>query len=307
MPEVCYLPDHKKVETETGETILQVSLRAAIPHAHACGGNARCSTCRVMVHEGLEHLGPRNEKEKLLAERLQFCPEIRLACQAKITGDVEVRRLVLDEEDIELTDQLGAPVAFAPVGEEKHVTILFADIRGFTTFSESLPAYDVVHVLNRYFHQVGQAISFNGGHIDNYMGDGLMALFGVEEPRDSAFNAVKAGLGMLEAVARLRPYLENICNRSFRIGIGIHYGEVVVGSIGHDRTKRVTAIGDSVNLASRIESANKKAETELLISEDTYDEVKARVLTGKTVRATLPGKSGEYTLYEITGVSESGA
>jgi adenylate cyclase len=306
MPQVRILPDNREAEAKPSDTLLNVSLRAGISHAHACGGNARCSTCRILIQAGLDHCAPRTAKERALAERLHFSPDIRLACQTRISGDVEIRRLVLNQEDLELTDQLGGVVA-APVGEEMQAAILFADIRGFTTFAESLPPYDVVHVLNRYFHQVGQAISQNGGRIDNYMGDGLMALFGVDARKDAALRAVRAGLDMLKAVERLRPYLENVYTRSFRIGIGIHYGEVVVGAIGHDKSKRVTAIGDAVNFASRIESANKKADTDLLISEAAYAEIKDRALVGKTVRVAVAGKSGEYTLYEIVGMKDGGS
>jgi adenylate cyclase len=188
------------------------------------------------------------------------------------------------------------------VGEEKKLAILFSDIRGFTPFAEALPPYDVVHVLNRYFHQMGRVITSFGGIIDNYAGDGLMALFGMNDSVEAPLQAVKAGLGMLEAVERLGPYLETIYCKSFQIGIGVHYGEVVVGEIGAENLKRVTAIGDAVNLASRIESANKQAGTRLLISEETYNEVKGRVNVGRTIRISLPGKSGEYTLYEVTAV-----
>ena len=304
MPQVCYLPDEKRVDAETGETLLHASLRASIAHAHACGGNARCSTCRVLIIDGLEHCAPPNDKEAVLAERLHFSPDIRLACQTTVSGDVELRRLVLDAEDIELTSLFKAGSSPTSVGEEKEVAILFADIRGFTTFAEALPPYDVVHVLNRYFHQVGRAIHHNGGCIDNYMGDGLMALFGVEDSSGATLQAIRAGLDMLEAVERLRPYLQSIYTRSFQIGVGVHYGEVVVGAIGHDETKRVTAIGDAVNLASRIESVNKQAGTEFLISEATYNQAKGFIRVGKTIEVTLPGKSGEYTLYEVVGMSE---
>jgi adenylate cyclase len=114
--------------------------------------------------------------------------------------------------------------------------------------------------------------------------------------------AVKAGLGMLEAVEHLKPYMEAIYGRSFQIGIGVHYGGVVVGAIGAANMKRVTAIGDAVNFASRIESATKRAGAHFLISEDAYGEVKDEVRAGNTVRVTLPGKSGEYLLYEVTGL-----
>src|SRR6185369_7806972 len=123
-------------------------------------------------------------------------------------------------------------------------------------------------------------------------------LFGMEDSTDTALQAVKAGLEMHAAMESLRPYLQTIYANSFNIGVGIHYGEVVVGSIGAQSLKRVTAIGDVVNLASRIEAANKRGGTGLLISEEAHSEVSDRVRLGKTIRVTIPGKTGEYSLYE---------
>lgn len=305
MANVFYHLDKQTVEADPAETILQVSLRAGIPHAHACGGNARCSTCRVAILEGLEHCSPRNDREQKLADRLHFTPDIRLACQTTISKDVHLRRLVIDDEDLQLTDQRSAGAEPTSAGEEKQLAVLFSDIRGFTPFAEALPPYDVVHILNRYFHEMGVVIGRNGGQIDNYMGDGLMALFGMENEAGAALQAVKAGLEMLSAAEHLKPYLQTIYAKSFEIGVGIHYGEAVVGAIGAQSLKRVTAIGDAVNLASRIESANKQAGTHLLISEETYTEVRDQVRTGKTIRATLRGKKGEYALYEVTALSEA--
>ncbi len=302
MSRLFYLPDEREVELDIAETILQASLRVGIAHAHACGGNARCSTCRVLILEGLEHCAPRNAKEGELVERLHFSPEIRLACQTTAISYVKLRRLVLDAEDVELTSQLNVEITFDSVGKEKRIAILFADIRGFTAFAEALPPYDVIYVLNRYFHQMDRVINSHGGYIDNYMGDGLMALFGVEDPAGAALRAVKAGLEMLEAVARFKPYLESVYAKSFQIGIGLHYGEAVVGTIG--RLKRLTAIGDAVNLASRIEAANKEEDTRFLISEDTYALVRDRVRIGRCVHLNLPGKSGFYNLYEIIGTND---
>lgn len=300
MSRIFYEPDDKLIKAETAEPILSASLRAGIPHAHACGGNARCSTCRVLVTDGLENCGPRTAPESLLANRLSFGPDIRLACQTTVAGDVRLRRLVLDAEDEELTGSLAAGSAPSSVGEEKHLAILFADIRNFSTFSEALPPYDVIYVLNRYFHQMGKVISRHGGLINNYMGDGLMALFGVEDPAGAARNAVKAGLGMLDAVEQLRPYLETVYDMSFQIGVGVHYGEVVVGTVGGTELKRLTAIGDAVNIASRIEAANKEAGTRLLISQDVYEQAQDDLVIGKKrLRVTLKGQSGEHTLYEV--------
>jgi len=298
MTHLYYLPDNLELEINKAETILEASLEAGIPHTHACGGQARCSTCRVMILEGLEGCAPRNEKEQILADKLHFSPAIRLACQTRCTGKVKIRRLVIDAEDLELADQFSERQTGA-VGQEKFIAILFADIRGFTSFSESVPAYDVIHVLNRYFSKMSEVIVRNRGYICNYMGDGLMALFGVENPVAAAAEAVQAGLEMLEAMEEFNPYLEMLYRRKLQIGVGIHYGEAVVGNIGAINNQKMTAIGDAVNFASRIESANKEAGTRLLISEETYNLVKQFFHFGKQVSLTLKGKSGEYLLYEV--------
>jgi adenylate cyclase len=300
MPRVRILPDNKELEIASGETVLAASLRAGIPHTHACGGSARCSTCRVLVVEGVQACAPMNDKEKAMADRLKFTPDVRLACQMTLTGNVEVRRLSLDEEDEQLLSRSAADPT--SVGSEKRIAILFSDIRGFTPFSEVLPPYDVIHVLNRYFDVMGKVIHKNSGCVDNYMGDGLMALFGVDNPQDASLHAVKAGVGMLEAMEEFKPYLQQLYGRTFEVGIGIHIGDAVVGTIGTLGAKRTTAIGDAVNLASRIESANKKIGTRLLISTDVYNETKAHINTKGPIRLVLPGKSGEYSLHEVLGL-----
>jgi adenylate cyclase len=305
MAKIRYALEEREVEALPGETILDISLRAHIPHAHACGGTARCSTCRVGILEGLENCAPRSRPELILAERLHFGPDVRLACQTEVSGDVQLRRLVLDEDDIELTSQIGPRPCSGQAGEELTLAVLFADIRGFTPFAEALPAYDVIHVLNRFFRHMGKAIAANGGQVNNYMGDGLMALFGLadgykgRDPGAAAEDAVNAAVAMLVEMDHLKPYLVNVYGRSFEVGVGVHYGDVVVGSIGSESLRRETAIGDTVNLASRIEAANKQAGTRLLISQEAYDKLKNKVNVEKIVRLQLPGKSGEYTLYAL--------
>jgi adenylate cyclase len=305
MMQIYYHPDERQISVDETETILKASLRCGIPHTHVCGGKARCSTCRVMIVEGVENLNPRNEREQAMADRLKFGTNIRLACQTTFQGELRLRRLVIDDEDINLDDQtMPGREPGEAVGSEKRIAILFSDVRNFTSFSEALPAYDVIHSLNRYFHQIGQIISAHGGYIDNYMGDGIMALFGVDDPTDAPLRAVRAGLDMLDAVDRsIRPYFEAIYGRVFDIGIGIHYGEAVVGTIGARNRKTQTAIGDAVNFASRIESANKEAGTRLLVSDDAFCEVQNFVQVGKTTKVTVKGKTGEHMLYEVVGLT----
>lgn len=300
---ITYRPDGRAVQAERGQSILQASLQNGIPHTHVCGGNARCSTCRVAVVEGLENLEGRNKLEQILADKLDFPPFIRLACQARLSGgDVEVRRLVLDSEDIALANQLKRPVTANAVGQERVLAILFSDIRGFTTFAERLLPYDVVHALNRYYTRVGDAIYRHGGEINNYMGDGFLALFGLNgHDRDPAVRAVDAGLEMLEAMEELKPYFEATYGAPFEIGIGVHLGPTVVGGLGARDPKRVSAVGDSVNFASRIEDANKQNGTRFLISEDVYLRVRGHVQIGRQFPFIAKGKSGNYSLYEVLG------
>jgi len=306
MLKIYYLPDQKLVEPgQEIMTLLDASLEADIPHTHICGGNARCSTCRVLITEGLEHCGSRTPAEQELADRLNFDPEVRLACQTELigTGQITLRRLSLDTEDINLFfDQATGKISSRFVGSEKYVAILFADIRGFTSFSEAVLPYDVIYVLNRYFSRAEQVISRYGGVINTYMGDGFMALFGLNRVERPAERAVRAALDLLNEVEKLSPSLETLYNRRLRIGIGIHYGWTVIGNVGAPTKQTTTAIGDAVNFASRIEAANKQLGTNLLISEDTYHIIKDKVIAKIQPPVSIAGKTGEYTLYEVTAI-----
>jgi adenylate cyclase len=112
-----------------------------------------------------------------------------------ITGDVTLRRLILDDVDIKITSQIREGALITDVGEDKELAVLFADIRDFTPFAEALPPYDVIHVLNRFFSQMGRAIAQHGGHIDNYLGDGLMALFGLDNGETAPCEPCARGWG----------------------------------------------------------------------------------------------------------------
>jgi adenylate cyclase len=140
------------------------------------------------------------------------------------------------------------------------------------------------------------------------MGDGFMALFGLSESEaetedSAALQAVQAGLAMLETMDALKPYLETAYGRSFDMRIGIHFGEAVVGCVGAIGRERVTAIGDAVNFASRIESANKTIGTRLMISEAVYARVGPQLRIGRSIHVPIHGKSGEYALYNVMGLT----
>ena len=142
-------------------------------------------------------------------------------------------------------------------------------------------------------------IERNDGYIDKFVGDGLMAIFGVEGQPDAPIRAVNAALQTLAAVDRMKPFFASMYGIGFDIRIGLHLGEAVIGSIGSPGHERLTAIGDAVNVASRVEGANKEAGTRLLISEALYDRVKDEVEAADFVRVRLRGTSDRITLYEI--------
>ena len=271
MAKLHFLADDVKVEAEPGESLLDASLAAGITHTHVCGRRARCSTCRVMVIEGIQHCSPRTPEEAKLAEMLHFGPEVRLACQTFVFGDATLRRLVLDDDDVELTSQMGPRASESYGGDEERVAIMFADIRDSTRFAESLPPYDVIHALNKYFLRVGRAIEKHGDQMVGYQGDGLMALFREDGDANASTCAVSAGLDMFREVERLNPDLEAMHGRGFEIVVAVHYGEAVVGTLGYGKTRQLTAIGDAVNMAARIETIGKEENASLLVSQSTFD------------------------------------
>ena len=120
-------------------------------------------------------------------------------------------------------------------------------------------------IINRYF-DIGDVIFKNGGQINNYIGDAVFAVFGLDNRGDHVFRSVQAAIEMLKAMDDFKPYLEKAHGKVFDIGIGIHHGEVIVGTVGSGKDQRINIIGDTVNTASRIEAANKDADTRLLIS-----------------------------------------
>jgi class 3 adenylate cyclase/nitrite reductase/ring-hydroxylating ferredoxin subunit len=299
------LPDDVTIELRPDEPLLTGALRSQVSFAHACGGRAKCSTCRIWVIDGLESCHQRNAAERELAERLGFDEHVRLACQLRPTDPIRIRRLVLDETDLRMCSQLDREVA-SRTGEVSNVTVFFSDVANFTELSAHLPAYDVMYLLNRYFVQVGDIVERNGGYIDKFMGDGMMAIFGVDGRVDAALRSVNAALQTLEAVDRMKPYFKSMYDIDFDIRIGLHYGEAVIGTLGAVGHERMTAIGDVVNLASRVEAANKEAGTRLLISDDLFGQVADKVDEVDFIRVRLPGTNERMTLHEIDNLTPAG-
>ncbi|MEX2527879.1 MAG: adenylate/guanylate cyclase domain-containing protein [Gemmatimonadota bacterium] len=195
------------------------------------------------------------------------------------------------------------PDAFRLGGERVPLTLLFSDIRGFTSLSERLPAEEVVEILNRYLDRMAEIVFRHGGTLDKFMGDGLMAFWGAPLPQpDHARKAVEAGLEMLEAVETLNEEMEiPLGGLRLDIGVGVNTGEAVVGNMGSlTRKLDYTAVGDHVNLASRLEGLNKERGTRLLASHATWEALGDGFQGEELEPARVKGKEIEVRVHTVT-------
>ncbi len=188
-------------------------------------------------------------------------------------------------------------------GELRTATVLFSDIRGFTALSERLPPAEVVRFLNRYLDLMVDVLVEHGGTIDKFIGDAIMASFGVPLSReDDALRAVRCAVAMLSRLEAWNVDRAAAGEPSVEIGIGLHTGEVLAGNIGSAKKMEYTVIGDTVNTSSRIEQLNKTLGTRLLVSAGTYDLVKDAVVARVLPPVEVKGKSLPVTVYEVTGL-----
>ena len=262
-------PEGRVVDALPGMTVLEASRMAGVPHASVCGGRGRCSTCRVRIGLGLPTLAPPEPDERQVLTRIGAPPNVRLACQLRPTQPLEVTPLLPPN----VTPREAYRASPDLQGREQEIAILFADIRAFTNFSESKLPYDVVFVLNRYFDSMGRAIRDGGGHVDKFIGDGVMALFGLQGgAAEGSRDALRAAQFMSLRLAELNKTLENDLDSPLRIGIGIHLGPAIVGEMGYGTATSLTAIGDSVNTASRLEGMTKDYRAQLIVSETVEEQ-----------------------------------
>jgi adenylate cyclase len=188
-------------------------------------------------------------------------------------------------------------------GQTLTVTILFTDIRSFTTISEKMKAQELVGLLNEYFTEMVGIVMDADGVVDKYIGDAIMAVFGAPVPKpEDAVNAVCAAVRMRQSLARLNVRLEARGIQPLRTGIGIHTGEVVAGNIGSERRLEYTVIGDAVNLASRLESSTKELGVNVLISHDTWLLVKDAIVAQPVKEIFVKGRKQAVMTYEVLGI-----
>ncbi len=295
-------PGGVRVGVPRGLTILEASQLRRVPHAAVCGGRGRCSTCRVRVVRGADHLPAPSPAELKVLSRVRAGPDVRLACQTRPEGDISVELLL----PAHATPRDAHPRAGYMQGQEREIAVLFADLRGFTSLAEQKLPYDVVFLLNRYFRGMAAAVERSGGRIDKFIGDGVMALFGLEsDPATASRQALAAAQAMGVELAEMNRALAHDLPRPLKIGIGIHVGPAIVGEMGAGHAITVTAIGDTVNIASRLEALTKPFGAELVVSRHLL-EVAGQALPGaRTAEETIRGRSERLELAVLERLTDA--
>jgi adenylate cyclase len=283
--------DGPTVRAPRARTLLETSQAVGVPHTALCGGRGRCTTCRVIVEDGLDDLQPPSTAEARSLAAVGAPSNARLACQMRPTGPITIFRVFSQDGE--------RGRAHASQGKEAQLAILFLDMRGFTARTHGQLPYDVVHMLNRFFDAIVPPIIRSGGTVDKYLGDGLMAVFETDTPAQSAKAAINAVQGIAEALDEFNDKLGNEGAAAISIGIGVHLGNVVLGEIGAAGLAPRTLIGDTVNTASRLEGQTKTLGVQVILSKDVLHAAGLDVVRNDMVSLELRGRNTELSSLPI--------
>ena len=297
----------RQVRIPKGLSVLEASLRFKVPHASVCGGRARCSTCRVRIVSDRSALPRPSGREAFVLKRVGASsdPSIRLACQLRPQTDIAVIPVLpatVGTDFVRGRRRLN-------VGEERYVISMFVDMRGSTKLAEGRLPYDMVFLINRFVEAASRGITDAGGRPNQFVGDGVLALFGLDvDQRTASRQALRAAALVASNIAHVNHMFATEVREPIDFGIGINGGEVIVGDVGFRGHTVFTALGDSVNVASRLQDKTKELGCKAIVSEEVYkiaglppealpqvsvtvrgrdESVSARVVVDPTVLASL--------------------
>jgi adenylate cyclase len=252
------------VHIPKGLSVLDASRLGHIPHASTCGGRGRCSTCRIRVLKGAEDVPPPDAHEALILARLHSGPTVRLACQLCPTSNLTVMPLL--PPNIATAYWLLRKVG--TIDTERMVAIMFIDIRASTALVEKRLPYDVIFLLNHFFEAIGGAVAEAGGAPNQFLGDGMMAIFGMDcEPHVACQQALAAINPVFQRLNEMNRMLAADLPRPIDIGIGVHAGKVILGELGYRDRYVLTAIGDTVHVAARLQDLTKEYDCQAVVSD----------------------------------------
>ncbi len=294
-------PSGRIIPIATGASVLETLRDHRVPHAALCGGRARCTTCRVLVGKGLESLPQAAGLEAQALARIGATPGTRLACQIRPTADISIMPLLAAD-----ADAADGRLRGGFEGSERLITVVFVDIRGSTRLGETKLPYDVLFILNRFFREMTKAIAATNGHYSQFTGDGLMALYGLHaaDPQSGPADAVRGAQAMLTQLDEFNHQLRGDLAEPLRIGVGIHYGEAIVGAMGPPRSQIITAIGDTVNTCARLESLTKDYAALVVISRRAADLAGLDTTGFELQQAAVKGRTEPVEFYALRDMTE---
>ncbi len=280
-------PDGRVATVNLGFSVLEASRAAGIPHVSVCGGRGRCSTCRVRVIQGLEGNPGPEDAELTTLTRIGAPDNVRLACQFRPIHNVTVVP-ILDTDSIGIKKQL---VRQDGEGRERRIAVLFCDLRGFTSIAEHKLPFDTVFLLNRYFEMVGEAVEDSGGVIDKFIGDGALAIFGLKNSfAEACQQSLAAAVRISKGIEALNQTFEGELDEPLRIAIGMHAGPAIIGEIGYGQATSLTAVGDTINTASRLEGLAKEHDAQLAVSAELVNRAGVVMDAHKRLDISLRGR-----------------
>jgi adenylate cyclase len=285
----------KSVRVPIGLSVLEASTRFNIPHSSVCGGRARCSTCRIRVIGDCSALPLPSNRESFVLDRVGAGsdPAIRLACQLRPRTDVAFFQIFPAS-----TTASSASIKPAHPGRERYIVSMFVDMRGSTKLAEQLLPFDTVFIINRFLTAVSQAVVECGGHPNQFVGDGQLALFGLSaNPQTACRQAIEAASRIAVHVDALNEFLGSDVPEPLRFGIGIHGGEVIIGDIGSEEHTVFTALGDPVNVAARLQDMTKALSCEVVLSEDVLKTANLPAINLPQVEVPIRGRVRPLVVY----------
>jgi adenylate cyclase len=247
------------------------------------------------VGQGVLDLEKPSPLEKSALERIGAAPNVRLACQTRPSMPIDITPLMPADLNVDSEWREGGVS-----GEEREIVALFVDLRGSSKFSERHLPYDVLFILNRFFLEMSDALSDSHGHYAQFEGDGLLALYGLENGLEQGCKDVLRGaIKMQEKIIQLNQKLENELKQPLKIGIGVHCGQAIVGTMGPPSAPNYSAIGDCVNAAARLQEKTKELECILVISDEVVQSAGANFSQFPSRRVDLHGKQQSVLIYAV--------
>ncbi|WP_353181192.1 adenylate/guanylate cyclase domain-containing protein [Bosea sp. (in: a-proteobacteria)] len=286
-----------------GPTVLEMFRRFGIPHAALCGGRARCATCRVLVIDGVDRLPPPAANEARLLRRISAPDRVRLACQIRPRDDLQVQILLASR----LNAMPGRSLEPDATMGRRDLTVMVADLRAFSALSERQLPQELIGLLNRFFDEMGQAITAHDGRIDAFYGDGFMAVFGLEGSMAKAARAaIAAAADIVRAVEALNREFGAALPLPLRIGIGIHTGNTIVGAVENDHLgRREITVGETVMIASQLEAATRRVLADIVVSEDTVRTAARSYPDATALKVVIKGRETPLGAYGFAPAPET--